>query len=1248
MAGDLESPPRVGRLLRRTALYEVYAADARGHVLRLVAGGAREEERLRESARALAELSHAAILGVRGTGTWAGRPFLRLEPLEGHDLATLRVMAEAAAVAITDDVGLVLLADLGAALARAHAAGVRHGFVGPASVVVAPRGVVKLTDFRLGAAPGVRDETDDGAALAAALAALGPGARPALAPLVLALERGAPPADVAARAKEVLASRGVHDTRGALAEWLLAVLPRAPAQAPTAARESPAAALIVASRTELDVPATGLGAEPARAHEDPPAGTATALSALPDDEPSTSPEHASLIDVGQVLDGRYQLLEELAVGGMGRLYRAVQLVVNREVAIKTVRTDGEHAHDEALLARFATEAQLISQLRHPHTLRVYDFGQVADELYLVTELLHGETVEDRLLDGPIEPRQVVQWLIDVADALAEAHGKGIIHRDLKPRNLFLDRVGDQELIKVLDFGLAKVVGHQGHTAVGMVMGSPAYMSPEQASGLPLGPPSDLYSLGVTAYEMLTARPPFAAAQPQALMLQHRHDPPPSMRSLDPPVEVPPELEALVRLLLAKDPAARPASAAELRDRLRAVDPSPSSSASGRERQGGDHRLGSVLANHRLVEVLGAGASSRVYGARHEILGREVAIKVLDEVGSTHASAEQRLRREAQILARIEHPGVVAVLDCGLTPEGSPYVVLERIRGRSLRQLLSQEGRLPPPRALGIGRQICAALVAAHAQGVVHRDLKPANVMVLDGPGERVKVVDFGIARLRDPEGERTRLTGQRALLGSPTYMAPEQIEAPSEVGPAADLYALGCTLYALLVGHPPFRGSITDVLAAKRSRDPPALPRLGGLGPLVARLLARDPGQRPASAQEVLEALEVVDLSAAQGPLPGQAEPEVEQALEPRGPRVTRTADAASLPGAARLARGATERGALASALAAGVVLPAEVPPALDALDGRSRRAALAAERTHHPDATPPLAIAAPARESATPPPPSPTLTPARFAALEPPAPDAAPSVVQTVPLSPAPARASSVRWALGLAATALVAVGVVVVATARARTGPVAPEGVAEVAPRVEAPVMAVPGARVGGDSAPRAVSVDAGGPGVAAPAQHAQPSLAARSSLAARPSESPPSGRVPAAAATPRVDGPRVRARLDAALAARGLVRADLEVLPTLAAVLLAAERGGQAPEGEAAIARAERAIADARLEPRVAKAKLDRVSRSLGARAADVSAAELRALEDRYLTLASRLSSATTPASLEALLVDTMRLERDLAAR
>jgi serine/threonine protein kinase len=1243
----------VGRLLRRTALYEVYAADARGHVLRLVAGGVREDERLRESARVLAELSHAAILAVRGSGTWGGRPYLRLEPLEGHDLATLRVMAEAAGVEVTDEVGLVLLVELSGALARAHAAGVRHGFVGPASVVVVARGVVKLTDFRLGAAPDLRDETDDGVALAALLTSLGSGARPALAPLLRVLERGAPLAELVERARQALEARGVRDGRGVLAQWLLEVLPRAPAAAPTAARESPPAVPELLARAHDDdvrgaaiskregelraALSEGLGGS---LDEDLPVGTATALSALPEDEPSTSRQRASLIDVGQVLDGRYQLLEELAVGGMGRLYRAVQLVVNREVAIKTVRTDGEHAHDEALLARFATEAQLISQLRHPHTLRVYDFGQVADELYLVTELLHGETVEDRLLDGPIEPRQVVQWLIDVADALAEAHGKGIIHRDLKPRNLFLDRVGDQELIKVLDFGLAKVVGHQGHTAVGMVMGSPAYMSPEQASGLPLGPPSDLYSLGVTAYEMLTARPPFAAAQPQALMLQHRHDPPPPMRSLDPPVEAPPELEALVRLLLAKDPAARPATAAELRDRLRALDPSPSSSASGRERQGGDHRLGSVLANHRLVEVLGAGASSRVYGARHEILGREVAIKVLDEVGSTHASAEQRLRREAQILARIEHPGVVAVLDCGLTPEGAPYVVLERIRGRTLRQLLSQEGRLPLPRALGIGRQICAALVAAHAQGVVHRDLKPANVMVLDGPGERVKVVDFGIARLRDPEGERTRLTGQRALLGSPTYMAPEQIEAPSEVGPAADLYALGCTLFALLVGHPPFRGSITDVLAAKRSRDPPALPRLGGLGPLVARLLARDPGQRPASAQEVLEALDAVDLMAAQGLLPGSAEPELEQALEPRGLRVTRTADAASLPGVARLTRGASERGALASALAAGVVLPSEPPPALDAQDGRSRRAALAAERTQHPDATPPLALAAPAR--ATPPPVVAAITPARFVALEPPAPEAAPSVVQTVPLSPPPARASSVRWALGLTAAALVVVGVVL-ATARARTAPATSVGVAEVAPRGQAPVRAVPAVRVGGDSAPRVVSVDAGAVGVAeAPEQPVRPSPAAR------PSDAAPSVRVPAATATPRVDGPRVRARLDAALAARGLVRADLEALPMLAAVLLAAERDGSRPEGEAAIARAERAIADTRLEPRVAKAKLDRVSRSLVARAADVSTAELRALEDRYLVLASRLSSATTPASLEALLVDTLRLERDLAAR
>jgi serine/threonine-protein kinase len=535
--------------------------------------------------------------------------------------------------------------------------------------------------------------------------------------------------------------------------------------------------------------------------------------------------------------------------------------------VKTIRPGAAQTFGAELLGRFENEARIASQLRHPNTVRLFDFGRMGSgELYLVTELLHGETLEERLGRGRIEPKRVVQLLVEVAGALDEAHTKGIVHRDLKPRNLFLDRVGDREMIKILDFGLAKTAGLPAHTAVGVAVGSPSYMSPEQAMGKVATPRSDLYSLGVTAFEMLAGRPPFDASNVAALMLKHRHDPPPRFTDLKPPLEVPAPLEELVRALLAKDPADRPASAAELAQRLSAIEAEigrpGSAGAIGPTAARGDSLVGAVLHGYRLESLLGAGVASEVYAAKHEVLGREAAIKVLTDLGLRTQSSHKRLQREAKILAQLMHPHVVQVLDFAISPEGVPFLILERVQGRNLRQLLGEAGPLTPTRAARIVRQICGALSLAHGKGVIHRDLKPANLMVLDGQDRDViKVLDFGLARMIDPEGERTKLTHLNAIVGSPAYMAPEQIAAPSAAGPAADLYALGCTLYALLTGHPPFRGSVAEVLELQQNARPPAAPPSAGLERLVAWLLEKRPADRPADAAAVIAELDRLGLA---------------------------------------------------------------------------------------------------------------------------------------------------------------------------------------------------------------------------------------------------------------------------------------------------------------------------------------------------------------------------------------------------
>ncbi len=223
------------------------------------------------------------------------------------------------------------------------------------------------------------------------------------------------------------------------------------------------------------------------------------------------------------------------------------------------------AEREHVVRRFENEARIISKLRHPNTLKLFDFGETEDErLFLVAEFLSGQPLDSVLRAGSIGVPRTLHVLAQAADSLAEAHGQGIVHRDLKPGNLFVERVADQDVIKVLDFGIAKLSKGTSYTAEGTVFGTPAYMSPEQARGETVDSRSDLYSLGVIAYECLCGSPPFQADTPVSVLLRHVSDEPISLTRRVPPVAVPPEVDVLVLRLLAKDPDQRPQTAADLK------------------------------------------------------------------------------------------------------------------------------------------------------------------------------------------------------------------------------------------------------------------------------------------------------------------------------------------------------------------------------------------------------------------------------------------------------------------------------------------------------------------------------------------------------------------------------------------------------------------------------------------------------------------------------------------------------------
>jgi len=276
-------------------------------------------------------------------------------------------------------------------------------------------------------------------------------------------------------------------------------------------------------------------------------------------EPS-SPAGADPL-VGQVLGGKFRVIRLLGEGGMGAVYEGEQPLgtVKRKVAVKTL-----HPHlsrDSKIQARFEREVATISELEHPNTIQVYDFGSTPEGiLYFVMEFLHGGSVADRLAaEGAMAPRRACHILEQVCGSLEEAHGRGIVHRDLKPDNVVLvERAGQKDFVKVLDFGIAKRTtapdeGESRLTQQGMVVGTPPYMSPEQFAGRSVDARSDIYSLGVMAYEMLTGKLPFKANTAWEWAAQHLTAPPIPIESLAEGQRVPQSMREAIRRALAKSP-----------------------------------------------------------------------------------------------------------------------------------------------------------------------------------------------------------------------------------------------------------------------------------------------------------------------------------------------------------------------------------------------------------------------------------------------------------------------------------------------------------------------------------------------------------------------------------------------------------------------------------------------------------------------------------------------------------------------
>lgn len=277
--------------------------------------------------------------------------------------------------------------------------------------------------------------------------------------------------------------------------------------------------------------------------------------------------------IGLVLDEKYRIEQRLGIGGMGTVYRARHLLIDRAVAVKVLNQ--RLVEDESSRLRFQREAKAAGRLQHLNAVAVTDFGQTVEgHVYIVMELLEGRTLRDILAkEAPLETARAVSMMLQAAAAVAAAHDAGVIHRDLKPANIFVTQSADAPaVVKVLDFGIAKLAAEtldedepNTLTQIGAMIGTPRYMSPEQSDGLELTPAADVYSLGVILYEMLTGIVPFSGSTPLAIAIKHASEYPRPPKEIV--ASIPEQLEGVVLHALEKKPEDRPANAAQFRSEL---------------------------------------------------------------------------------------------------------------------------------------------------------------------------------------------------------------------------------------------------------------------------------------------------------------------------------------------------------------------------------------------------------------------------------------------------------------------------------------------------------------------------------------------------------------------------------------------------------------------------------------------------------------------------------------------------------
>ena len=494
---------------------------------------------------------------------------------------------------------------------------------------------------------------------------------------------------------------------------------------------------------------------------------------------------------------------------MGEVYRAQRTRLGDVVAVKIIYSrTGEEAK---LREQFLAEAQLCAMLHHPHIVSVLDFSvESSIGPYLVMEFLNGLSLKQQLeTDGPLEFSHVCRILTEVAAALDLAHSQGVVHRDLKPGNVMTHRYRTGEVVyKVIDFGIgalqdAKASADLASTPSGRddrVLLTLAYASPEQLNGEDATPRSDIYSLGVTVFELLTGQRPLVGSAAESLVEAPLRDREPSTRSGG---AIAPAARAAILKALANDPQARWKSASDFARAVGGALPSAIEVTPSSSRLRDSYDLGARIGRGRL--------GSSIYEATHRATGHAVAVRVLrrDETDQWEA-ARTRFLREAR-MTPVSHPSILRVRDFG-EEQDQVYVVTDFVPGASLREELDKTRAFSWDRGRPLLADLISATRALHSRGLLAFGLTPSIIrLTTDGDRERLVMSLAGVSDIREvlAPDETTRKRG--SLNEDAFYLAPELLIGDKPDG-RTDIYMIGVIGYAMFAGKRPFTARTLEQL----------------------------------------------------------------------------------------------------------------------------------------------------------------------------------------------------------------------------------------------------------------------------------------------------------------------------------------------------------------------------------------------------------------------------------------------------